>query len=79
MYQVKTVALAVLCLADVKEAEDQALEEREAAELEVARDLQRMDDPRRPKKNWMPRWRIIGELRKMATALRLGLLKMIST
>lgn len=79
-YQVKTAAHAVQCRADGK-ADDQAREERggsEEAEA-VVRDLRRMADRRRLKKNWTQRWRTTGVRRKMATELLLKLLKVTWT
>jgi hypothetical protein len=66
--RVKIAAHAVQYRADGK-ADDQAREERggsEEAEV-VVRDLRRMVDQRRLKKNWTRKWKTTGVRRKMAT------------
>ena len=72
MYQARAAGRAVLCRRADEKADDQVREEREARDV-VERDSQRMADLRRHKRNWMLRWKTIGEAQKR-TVLRLRLL-----
>jgi len=75
MFQVSIAAPAALCPAE-ETADDQVQEGREAIEVdEGVRDLPKMEDPERPKRSWMLRWKTIGARRKTATNLLLLLLQ----
>lgn len=80
MYQVRTAARVVQCRVDVrvadrvKEVREEEAEARDEADA-VVKGSEGITDQRKPRSNWMQRWRTIGVevLRRMALALGMEL------